>query len=116
MKLSLINEMPLSKIARMITEDPDEVVPSDHFDDFEDEYEDYDYYCDNCNAGFDPWAPELLRNNEAGKEFSRIYDEVYRLSNSMAERDYPILCSSDCAREQRDKLKIDPKPAWRSGG
>jgi hypothetical protein len=28
------------KIARMITEDPDEVAPSDHFDDFEDEYED----------------------------------------------------------------------------
>jgi len=28
------------KIARMITEDPNEVVPSDHFDDFEDEYED----------------------------------------------------------------------------
>jgi hypothetical protein len=26
------------KIARMITEDPNEVVPSDHFDDFEDEY------------------------------------------------------------------------------
>ena len=40
MKLSLINEMPLSKIARMITEDPDEVAPSDHFDDLSDLYGD----------------------------------------------------------------------------
>jgi len=27
------------KIVRMITEDPDEIAPSDHFDDFQDEYE-----------------------------------------------------------------------------
>ena len=31
-------EIDPKQIARMITEDPDEVAPSDHFDDFEDEY------------------------------------------------------------------------------
>mgnify|MGYP005815024309 CR=1 FL=1 len=89
------------QIAKMITEDPDEVNPLDNI---EDKFEDYYHYCDNCNAGFDPWVPELLKDNEAGKEFWRIYDEVYRLSNIMNAVDDPLLCSSNCAREQRDKL------------
>jgi len=45
------------KIARMITEDPNEVVPSDHFDDFEDEYGG-PRACDVCER---PREEELLQ-------------------------------------------------------
>ena len=58
------------QIARMITEDPDEVAPSDHFDDFEDEYE-HDMgeyvFCSSCNTEFDASAHslELCENCES---------------------------------------------------
>ena len=41
------------KIARMISEDPNEVVPSDHFDDTEDEYVDEPGWCDGCLRDID---------------------------------------------------------------
>ena len=36
------------QIARMITEDPDEIAPSDHFDDTEDEYVDEEWSGDSA--------------------------------------------------------------------
>jgi len=41
------------QIARMISEDPDEVVPSDHFDDTEDEYVAEPGFCDGCLRDID---------------------------------------------------------------
>ena len=38
------------KIARMITEDPNEIAPSDHFDDTEDEYIDDENSCAWCGT------------------------------------------------------------------
>ena len=152
------------KIARMITEDPD-VAPSDHFDDFEDEYEDEDAgpICDTCGIRYNQNSP----NHQYP---GLIYSEVVRLSEILCASGYPCsrpffngrafgdpvlpnmpsdaddlpdlgfgnvndgmggpailpycacgsgkvykkccrdqwkFCSSDCAREQRDKLKIE---------
>jgi len=96
------------KIARMITEDPNEVVPSDHFDDFEDEYGVPGVVadCNNCGVEFNPWVPELSADNE---EFGRIYDEVDRLSEILYTSGYFEwwFCSTTCAREQCGKLKIE---------
>jgi len=69
MKLSLINEMPLSKIARMITEDPDEVVPSDHFDDLS------DLYGDEMDVWGDFMVSYLNTNKHVPADFKR--DDVF---------------------------------------
>ena len=72
------------KIARMITEDPDEVVPSDHFDDFEDEYEDEDAgpICDTCGIRYNQNSP----NHQYP---GLIYSEVVRLSEILCASGYP---------------------------
>ena len=68
------------QIAKMITEDPDEVNP---LDDIRDEYAEVGTvilpYC-ACGSG-------------------KVYKKCCRENWSF--------CSSDCAREQRDKLKIE---------
>ena len=48
------------KIARMITEDPNEVVPSDHFDDFEDEYKAYDYDEEEAGEEMHAWGDFMV--------------------------------------------------------
>jgi len=99
------------QIARMITEDPNEVVPSDHFDDFEDEYEsnddEFDGECDWCGVGIHAGGDHM--DNYDG-DFDRIYAEVDRLSKTEEALEYLKehawwLCSTSCAREQRDALK-----------
>ena len=76
------------KIARMITEDPD-VAPSDHFDDFEDEYEsnddDFDGECDWCGVGIHAGGDHM--DNYDG-DFDRIYAEVDRLSKTEEALEY----------------------------
>jgi len=100
------------KIAKLISEDPN-VAPDDHFDDFEDEYIDPDAEdavdmaeCGNCGIEFNPNTQELSMDNE---ELNHIYSEVNRLSDILYTSGYYgwWFCSSSCAREQRDKLKIE---------
>jgi len=80
------------KIARMITEDPDEVVPSDHFDDFEDEYGiDVTYYivevpteyhyrwADNATQGEYPSVAAEYTGEDINGPMHEIYDLKKRI-------------------------------------
>ena len=96
------------QIAKMITEDPDEVNP---LDDIRDEYEsnddEYDGECDWCGVGIHAGGDHM---DNWDRDFNRIYAEVDRLSKTEEALEYLKehawwLCSTSCAREQRDALK-----------
>tara|TARA_R110000765_G_scaffold405065_1_gene501549 strand:+ start:254 stop:733 length:480 start_codon:yes stop_codon:yes gene_type:complete len=75
------------KIARMITEDPDEVAPSDHFDDFEDEYRDVN-----------PWAT-IIQTRPAAESLATRMNEAGLQPGK--EQDHPAYCNEFNSRWMR---------------
>ena len=73
------------KIARMISEDPDEVAPGDHFDDTEDEYIDPDTgpICDICGIRYNPNRRDIDKNHRF------VFSEIWRLSEILCANGYP---------------------------
>ena len=86
------------KIARMITEDPDEVAPSDHFDDTEDEYVDDDpNFPDIPQFGLSHTEALLQRAEEIARSAheGQLYGDVPYINHPLAVKarvgDNPIV-------------------------